>query len=127
MYYTDIVFVLLFQLLTHEAVVRWDELIMKGIKEMCLIMIELISVRLKYKPIPIYLLNLLSTVSIQCIYLSIYLSIHSSIYLFIYPFINIFSDLSIFSFIGPFFHRHLMLIIHFILVTEVVEQVQHTG
>ena len=50
------------QLLTHEAVYRWDESIMKGIREMSLILLELISVRLKYKPIPIYLLNLLSMV-----------------------------------------------------------------
>ena len=35
---------------------------MKGIREMTLILMELISVRLKYKPVPVYLLNLLSVV-----------------------------------------------------------------
>ena len=36
---------------------------MKGIREMTLILMELISARLKYKPVPVYLLNLLSLVS----------------------------------------------------------------
>ena len=51
------------QLLAHDAVFRWDESIMKGIREMTLILMELISIRLKYKPVPVYLLNLLSLVS----------------------------------------------------------------
>jgi hypothetical protein len=50
------------KLLTHDAVYRWDESIMKGIKEMTIILLELVSTRLQYKPVPVYLLNLLSVV-----------------------------------------------------------------
>ncbi|XP_019857623.1 PREDICTED: ubiquitin carboxyl-terminal hydrolase 24-like [Amphimedon queenslandica] len=50
------------KLLAHDAVFRWDESIMKGIREMTLILMELISVRLRYKPVPVYLLNMLSLV-----------------------------------------------------------------
>ena len=37
---------------------------MEGILDMCRILLELIAERLKQKPIPVYLLNLLSTVSV---------------------------------------------------------------
>ena len=42
---------------------RWEDAIMKGIREMLNILMELISIRLNYKPVPCYLLNLLATVS----------------------------------------------------------------
>ena len=51
------------QLITHEAVYRWDATIMEGILDMCRILLELIAERLKQKPIPVYLLTLLGTVS----------------------------------------------------------------
>ena len=49
--------------MTHDAVYRWDEPIQRGIREMGLILMELISLRLTYPPIPVYLLQLLSMVS----------------------------------------------------------------
>ncbi len=55
-------FILRLQLLTHEAVAKWDEPIMKGIREMTHILLELISIRLTYRPIPVYLLDLLAMV-----------------------------------------------------------------
>jgi len=51
------------QLITHEAVFRWDVTILEGIQDMCRILLELIAERLKQKPIPVYLLTLLDTVS----------------------------------------------------------------
>ena len=50
------------QLITHEAVFRWDQTIMEGILDMSRLLMELIAERLHQKPIPVYLLNVLSMV-----------------------------------------------------------------
>ena len=50
------------QVLTHEAVLRWDVAIIEGIANMCKIALELIAERLKQPPIPVYLLDLLAVV-----------------------------------------------------------------
>ena len=51
-----------FQLVTHDAVFRWDATIMEGILDMCQLLMELIAERLKHPPIPVTLLGLLATV-----------------------------------------------------------------
>ena len=50
------------QLLTHEAVFRWDTSIMEGILDMTQLFMELVAERLKHPPIPLTLLHLLATV-----------------------------------------------------------------
>ena len=54
------------QVLTHEAVLRWDGIITDGIASMCKIALELIAERLKQQPIPVYLLDLLAVVRNLC-------------------------------------------------------------
>ena len=54
------------QLLTHEAVFRWDTSIMEGILDMTELLMELIAERLKQPPIPLILLHLLATVRHPC-------------------------------------------------------------
>jgi len=50
------------QLVTHEAVFRWDQSIMDGIYDMLRILMELVAERLKQSPIPPTLLDLLALV-----------------------------------------------------------------
>ena len=61
-YPTTLSVFLMTQLITHEAVFRWDQTIMEGILDMTRLLMELITERLRQKPIPIYMLNLLSMV-----------------------------------------------------------------
>ena len=53
------------QLLTHEAVFRWDASIMEGILDMSKLLMELIAERLKQPHIPLILLHLLAIVCIH--------------------------------------------------------------
>ena len=50
------------QLVTHEAVFRWDQSIMDGIYDMLRILMELVAERLKQAPIPVVLLDVLAMV-----------------------------------------------------------------
>ena len=58
----DVLYLYNQKLITHEAVFRWDQTIMEGILDMCRLLMELIAERLHQKPIPVYLLNVLSMV-----------------------------------------------------------------
>ena len=51
------------QLLAHDAVLRWDQTIYEGIRDMCNLLVELIAVGLQRKPVPIKMLELLTLVS----------------------------------------------------------------
>jgi len=49
-------------LVTHDAVFKWDQSIMEGILDMCRILMELVAERLKQRPVPVGLLNVLVVV-----------------------------------------------------------------
>ena len=60
------------QLLAHDAVLRWDQTIYEGIRDMCNLLVELIAVGLRRKPVPIKMLELLTLVSISCMVPALY-------------------------------------------------------
>ena len=53
-----------FKLLTAGAVHRWGPEIQEGIYNMLQLLIDLVATRIKYSPVPIGLLNVLSLVSV---------------------------------------------------------------
>ncbi|XP_065904481.1 ubiquitin carboxyl-terminal hydrolase 24-like isoform X2 [Dysidea avara] len=51
-----------YKLLAHDAVLRWDQTIYEGIHDMCNLLVEMIAVGLRHKPVPIKMLELLTLV-----------------------------------------------------------------